>query len=51
MTAISSFVTSMTDADNIATTVLLKQHIEVRLLKSADDNVIKLTDGSTIMLA
>ena len=48
MTAISSFVTSMTDADNIATTVAATTtHRGQISLKSADDNVIKLTDGST----
>ena len=47
MTAISSFVTSMTDADNIATTAAgTTTHRGQITLSSADDNTIKLTDGS-----
>ena len=47
MTAISSFVTSMTDADNIATTAAATTtHRGQITLSSADDNTIKLTDGS-----
>ena len=48
MTAVSSFVTSMQDADNIATTVAKTTvHYGQITLHSADGNVIKLTDGST----
>ena len=48
MTAISSFVTTMQDADNIATTVAKTTvHYGQITLHSTDGNVIKLTDGST----
>ena len=47
MTAISSFVTEMSDADNIATSVAkTTTHRGQITLASADDNTIKLTDGS-----